>query len=486
MNVVDKTINYFSPEAGVKRLQARKVSQYMNTVEPLKRRRHSKITVSGTPTSPENEINVYDRQYMITLSRKMARENPIMAGLLDRIVANVIPYDGLRPNAITGDDNFDDAAENYFYERSKKCEITNRFDFAAYQEILLKSVLRDGDFGSVFTNQRRIQGIEADRIITPQAFRSEENEKVFQGVRINDHGRPINYYVGRRDKNGRVVEKDFRALRARNFIHSFRPDRIDGYRGIPVFLPVFDNLRDFQDIMDYERFALKLASSLGIKIKPQKNNGPLGETLGSEETREGTKKIDFKPGAMVFDLGSMGAEDIEVMNYDRPGDNFNSMMELLARLIGVGIGLPIELVLLDFHRGNMASIRLALIEARKTFFRHYKIVRDFSDRYYKWIISQGVKDGILVPSKKIQNNYWKVEWTEPVWEYMNPLQDIQADAMMIEKGLATFKEIALKRGKDWARLAVQLGKEHKFFKDQDVPITIGNPGSKTNKEIAKK
>ena len=37
-----------------------------------------------------------------------------------------------------------------------------------------------------------------------------------------------------------------------------------------------------------------------------------------------------------------------------------------------------------------------------------------------------------------------------------------------------------KRGKDWERIATKLGEKHKFFRENEIPITIGNPGAATN------
>jgi capsid protein len=302
-----------------------------------------------------------------------------------------------------------------------------------------------------------------------------------QGVKVNTYGAPTLYYVGARDKYGSIKEADHRGIQARDCHHSFITDRIEEYRGTSVFLPVLDHFRDIQDIINYEKFVMKLASCIGIKIMPDKETPGLNLPFPVQDTKTAsdgkTQKINSWFPAQIFDLKAMGAGDIQVVQSNRPGDNFENMMTLIARIAGVGIGLPIELVLLDYHRGNMASVRAALMEARKTFLSHYGTVKQFCQRHYRWKIGIGVSEGVLKPSAKIEKNFWSCDWSEPVWNWLDPLNEIEAEGLQIAYGFKTYEEVAKQRGKDWAQIAVQLGKEQKKFQQEEAKIIIGQPGA---------
>lgn len=153
-------------------------------------------------------------------------------------------------------------------------------------------------------------------------------------------------------------------------------------------------------------------------------------------------------------------------------------------MIGAGISLPVELVLLRFHDGNMASARAALLEAQRIFFKHYSIIKAFSQWHYKRILIEGyVKGELEVPVALRRSDFWKAEWTEPHWNYIDPVNEITAEALQIAFGFKTFDEVAKQRGKDWAKIAEKLGKEYKKFNEEKVPLVIGQPGSKTVQEL---
>jgi lambda family phage portal protein len=481
-NFIDKAVNFVSPTAGLKRREARMRNAYLNTIEPLKSSRRSKRNHSAQDQRGEDQVSANDRKYMHSIVRNLAKTNPMLRGAIERFVDNVIPPDGILPNATTGNKEFNRAAERYYMSRVEQdtLEVTNRFDFAMYQKILLNRTLSDGDFLTAFTNKRKIQGIESERIITPSIYSGQEGEKVFQGVRVNSEGAPVTYYVGFRNRYGTVINSKHRGVPHRLASFSYITDRIEEYRGTSIFLPVLDHFRDMQDIIAYEKFVMKMAACVGLKITPDDTGGNSNTPFpvsNSKEKEGTTQEINEMFPGQIFNLGKMGASDVEIVGSNRPGNNFENMMVLLARIAGVGIGLPIELILLDFNRGNMASVRAALLEARKRFYAHYAIVKRFCNKHYKWVVEQGVRDGALTVPREISNSYLDVEWSEPVWNWLDPLKEIQAEGLAIAYGFKTYEDVAKQRGKDWAQIAQKLGEQQQFYIEKGAQIIIGQPGA---------
>lgn len=488
-NFIDKAIDYIAPGWSRDRKLARLETSYLNTIEPLETSNRTNRPHASKTSRMEDIINANDRKTMRSLVRLGSYENPILRGMLDRMVNNVIPSGGIKPNAITEDEQFNKDAEDYYMTRSEagKCEITGRYDHEVCQRVALFGVLASGDFGAIKTNQRTQQLIESERIASPRIYSKYEGTYLHQGVRINDNGRPLTYYIGAYDRYGNIQENKYRGVPARDFHFMFHPERVEQYRGTSAFLSSLQNLRDVHDILKYEKFSQKMAACVSWKIKPAQSSKGIGLPFPTKDTKTGTdgKNISIKemyPG-IILDLAKMNAEDVTMTDNNRTGDNFEKMIELLARLAGCGVGLPIELVLLDFHRGNMSSVRAVMLEARKVFYQHYGIVKRYADWDYRIKISQGVKDGILKPPSKIANNYWLAEWTEPTWNWLDPLKEIAAEGMAIAFGLKTHQEVAKQRNRDWANIAEQLGKEYKEYVKEGVPVVIGDPGSKTIQEI---
>ena len=84
----------------------------------------------------------------------------------------------------------------------------------------------------------------------------------------------------------------------------------------------------------------------------------------------------------------------------------------------------------------------------------------------------------MKPPAKIANHFWRVEWSEPVWNWLDPLKEIQAEGLAIAYGFKTYEEVAKQRGKDWAQIARKLGEQQAEFQKHEAKIVIGPPGAK--------
>jgi lambda family phage portal protein len=487
-SLLDKIIGYVSPSAALARAKSTII---LNQLSQLKTGRRGQRLNPTTQGNSDRIINTTDRATMRNLVRSMSYENKVLAGLLDRMVCHVVPHEGILPNAITSDNNFNDAAEEYYERRciDSAIDTTGNFNAPEFQKMLLRSTFCDGDFLSVWTSNGLVQGVETDRVSTPQKYSSLEEGLFRQGVQIDALGKTLAYHVADL-LHGIIVQNTFRSLSADACHFSLHRHRSTDYRGSSVFLPVLDDLRDLDDILTYEKFIMKMAACCGIKIKPGTvpSFGTIGNTpFASEQETTTDGKIqritELYPG-QIFDLSKMGASDVEFVENKRPGENFENTIKIFGMMIGAGISLPVELVLLRFHDGNMASARAALLEAQRIFFKHYSIVKAFSQWHYKRILVDGYIKGELDVPQALQNSqFWKAEWTEPHWNYIDPVNEITAEAMQIAFGFKTYDEVAKQRGKDWAKIAEKLGKEYQKFSDEKVPLVIGQPGSKTVQEL---
>lgn len=489
-SVLDKVIGYFSPSTALRRASS---TMILNQLQQLKTSRRGHGINPQTQGNSDKIINTTDRATMRNLARSMSYENKIMAGLVDRMVAHVVPHEGILPNATTPDAAFNDAAESYYENKciENSIDVTGNFNLPDYQKMLLRSVFCDGDFLSLWTQGGLVQGVETDRLATPQKYSSLEETTFRQGVQIDSLGKIQAYHICDLLR-GYAVQNTYRPIPADSCHFSMHRHRVTDYRGSSVFLPVFDDLRDLDDILTYEKFIMKMAACCGIKIMPANNGGVFTGSVGNtplqsdmETTSDGKiqRITEMYPG-QIFDLARMGASDVEFVENKRPGENFENTIKIFGMMIGAGISLPVELVLLRFHDGNMASARAALLEAQRIFFKHYSIIKAFSKWHYRRVLVNGYVTGELdVPPALRETSFWNAEWTEPHWNYIDPVNEITAEAMQIAFGFKTYDEVAKQRGKDWEKIAEKLGREYAKFNAEKVPLVIGQPGSKTVQEL---
>jgi capsid protein len=61
------------------------------------------------------------------------------------------------------------------------------------------------------------------------------------------------------------------------------------------------------------------------------------------------------------------------------------------------------------------------------------------------------------------DQYLRVRWRKPGWDTVNPVDDAQADRIMLQDGTITREEICAKRGVDWEELGRQWELENSLF-----------------------
>jgi capsid protein len=481
-NVIDKTVNYLFPKTGVKRMQARIQMEVMNSFKQLSHRSAYGPLDSRTNTE-EEALPYYDRLKMIALHRKMERENPLFAGALEQLVTNTVGTKGILPISDTPNQDFNKRADEIFDKWADDCTLDGGKDFAECQDTHLRSVLRDGDYGTLLTRYGKIQEIEGDRVATPPKLMGMESQSIFQGVQIGAKG-PAFYWVGSRNKYG-TMDK-FTPVPARDFIHSFFRNRAASSlrRGISKMLPAADNFRDFEDIMSYAKFQQKMAACFGIAIYEDSGAGnPLSGIVkdDADPTAKKPLSMDMFPGMAVR---LRKGEKIETVDNKNPGNNFDGFINLVCRVAGLPEGLPIELILLDFHRGNFSSQRMAMQAAYKTFLKNHKIEVGYSARVRAWVLERKIREGELIVPDDIKNtDYLSCIWPEPVHPSIDPEGEINASIDAVDHCLSTLEIECRKRGLNWRKVLRQRGIEITQQREDDVPVVIGKPGSKTINDI---
>ena len=490
-NFVDKFANEYFPGWGVKRESARMRADALAKYRQLDQTRPDHKSISGSSSLEADEINRYDRQVMVNISRKLVRENPIVGGIIDTFIDNVVTYQGIRPLPNTGHEEFDKQSLSMFMDWTEKADERGVLSFWEYQRILFKTYFSDGAAGTILRPSGELRGIELDILMTPQKYRDRENYSMIQGIQID----PVTqkrqrYWLGQRGKYGILPNCEFTSVPARNFIHTANIDRFSQFHGISKLFASYDKLRNLDDLIDYSMFAAKVQAMFAIALEPKKS--PSGGAPSMAHSPLGTKN-PVKPDApaeltagkgSIIDLGTYGAEKANMLSVNQPGPHFLEFATFIARLVGCSVGLAVDLVLMDFHEGNYSSQRMVFRVAFKSFMRQWSVMRKFNQRVYNWKISNWIKSGELPLPDKIKNNYLSCIWTPPVAESLDPEKEVKA-SLIAEMAGYTNKEIeCIKRGTTLAENISIESKAIKLFCDAGVPFVMSDiPGIKTLQEI---
>ena len=445
----------------------------------------------------------------VKLLRERSRDlyaggGPLGRGAIDRLVLNAIGS-GLKLNVRIDPERLGmsesrarEWASNVenefsFWAESKDCDISRQLNFFELQGLAMKSVLLDGEclcllpMHAIPNNpyELKVQLIESERLETPSEVNV--NRMIDEGVELNDFGEPIAYWIANRNPNAEILHQpqlEHKRIRLfgyysgrRNIIHLMQHERINQHRGVPFLSPVIEVLRQLGRYTDAELMAAVVSGMYAIFFEHEpRDEGVIGEEdyaseegLGETPGLEGISQEQMY-GA-VMDLPE-GVKPVSV-SPNRPNVSFDAFIQSLVRQIGSALGLPAELILMQFTSSYSAS-RGALLEAWKLF-RYWRTW--FADNFCQPIYEEWLDEAVLTGRVKapgyfddpvLRKAYAWSEWTGPAQGQLNPVQEVQAAVLRVQNGFSTNqKETAELTGEDYDLNIRQLQREEELKRVQD-------------------
>ena len=394
-------------------------------------------------------IGKYDRDTLRLNCLHLRRNNAVAAGVCERLADNIVGPEGIMPQAKTTDNDWNDAAEQYWREWCKKCDFRGMFSMRELQRLSVQSRLHSGEMLFVLTSNGQLQAIEPDRVATPND--KQKDEDVIDGIRIAN-GRRAEYYVCNRDRNGYVDTKTAQGVDARNVVQLFRPIRIYQLRGIPDFSPVINTLSDHGDlteaILGSARLNAKRSAFVTTDVSMKQAVGPRNVTARNDDV--GQIYEGFSDGILTY-YGKPG-QDVKLLSSDSPGSNYIAHNEFLLKLIGAALSIPYQFLMLDFSSGSFGSNRAALMQTYRTFENWQSwMVDSFLQRVWNWRIAKAIKDGELDPAPIDERGYsqwYRVVWTPPEYSWIDPQKEAAANLAEFKLGTSSITSFARKRGRD--------------------------------------
>jgi len=234
MNAIDKIISYISPQRALKRQAARRALQFFDTgysESGASLRKKSMRGWQAWSSSPQADIDMN-----VDVLRQRSRDL-FMGSALGRSAivtprSHVIGVGLKLRSRIDAEflgisreeaDKWEKNVERQFnaWAESKFCDATRLNNFYEMQSLLFMSFLLNGDGWALlktvepkpyFPFSLRIHLIEADRVSSPQQYRSifgtntiqinpDNGNKIINGVEIDDEGAVVAYWISNKYQN---------------------------------------------------------------------------------------------------------------------------------------------------------------------------------------------------------------------------------------------------------------------------------------------
>jgi len=469
LNLIDKAVAFFNPNAAVERLASRaKLTKFEYDATMYNRQRRVPSQLQGAEGFRSN----YDRVEMMKRARDLDQNFGLVRSLLLKFATHVAA--NITYQARTTDQNVNSDVEAYWNSWWDKCDLSGRHTGSILMQIATMSMLRDGDFFFILVRDQdgnlRLQGVEADRIGDP--FRTYTSLNLIGGIHINQEtGAPDGYDVYLRTFGNAYM---FQSTIASNQVfHLYDPLRIDQYRGVTAFCTAINDATDIYEIVQMEKMAAKIASSQGGIIKRNNNNATdLANLTNDLDANNQTIKIEsIEPGRITY------LEPGEEMQFpdspNRPGNGFQEFHKILLRNICMGVGIPYSFAV-DPSAMSGPTARLEMQQASRTFKRHQKLLEDKVLRPVKNIV---IADGI---ARGLIKNNLGTKTTKGVFNFGASVsidlgRESQSAIAEFKTGLRTAADIYSERGLDFESSIQQRARETKMITDLAEKYNIPAP-----------
>lgn len=397
--------------------------------------------------------------------RDMDRNDAIPGAIVNTAVEQQLST-GFRNTPMTGDDAINEELRLRWEDWAgdpQQCD--HHWERTYWQQCWFRwrSTYFDGDISSVLLDSGAIQTMEADRLVTPTNTR----RNVVHGILLDERRRKMQFWFAP-DSGMRRVQRvgDVKKIDAYDddghpqVLHLYFPrtvKRTSQTRGMTVFSPVIDRLSQYDDIqfalLVQRQIVASMAWFLERTAAYQGGTTRVGPHKAEDDATTGVRDLEeIAPGSIV--RGKKG-EILKNISSQIPNPEYFPHVRLILQEVGINLGLPLVMVLMDASETNFSGWRGAVDQARRGFrvnqkwFCERELIPVYRWKVRQWLATPVRKGGLGQSARAMGDRIFRHRWGMPGWPYIQPLQDVQADLAKLGGLLASPEMVVTERGSSW-------------------------------------
>lgn len=435
-----------------------------------------------------NLLHRMDGDILRERARDLVLNNPLATSGIDAYTSNVVEC-GIRPKPL-----FDSAEDRRLWVAAWERWAESEADATGTQTLyeltalfLEEIVVAGGCLVSFHTLKRKpgrriplaIELIPEERFATDRDTYTGQRggTQIIRGVEVDTAtGKPVAYWIKPAADNDLVsTYADPIRIPADECLYAFFRRRIGQYRGYSLLAPVIMWLWKLGYYTDNEMMNSAVKSCYTAMIITQGGAEDFAGLAGDDDDTDadGNTIERMQPGTIF--RGKPG-EDIKAIGPNTPSSDAGQWIRLMARSVGIGMGISYEELMRDTGESTFSAIRANMNADRKRFRKMQKFViahflAPAYTRFVRAAVLEGL-DGFPSPAEYAANedDYLAVQWLAPGWASVNPREDAEADALGIKNGTRTRAEIVGERGGDWDSTLEQLAREENKADELDLQL----------------
>lgn len=439
---LDRAIGWASPVRGLRRAQARKLSEALAYDGARADRRATNWISTGA--SADTEISAVLGR-LRDRARDLVRNNPYASHALDVKTANTI---GVGIMAEVKSRRLAGLWDRFVEE----CDAERAHDLYGLQDLAERVRSESGEALIRFENAPLSDGRAVPlrlRVLEPDYLDSTKDgtfigANIRNGIEYDAAGAPVAYWLYREHPGdlssfGGLNPRGLDSVRvpAADVIHVFRKLRAGQTRGVTDFAPVLMRMRNLDEYDDAETMRKKIEACLAAFVTAPA--GADAARLGPVTTDTDGRVETLSPGMIEY----LAPGEQIAFSDPKASGGYADFQRFGLRAIAAGYGIPYELLAQDLSQVNYSSYRAGLVDfrlriARDQWLIHVpRVCRRIAARFRAEV--QGMQ-GTNVGAQA------RFEWTPPRFELIDPLKETEAELEACLAGFDTWDEIVRRRG----------------------------------------
>jgi lambda family phage portal protein len=462
---------------------------------------HWRPTVSGP-----NAVVSASQPELIRRSRDLRRNNPHGKRALDLLTAHIVGM-GIKPRPQCSNQKIREQLTELFNQWSCEADADGLLDFYGMQALAVSEMAEAGEIFARLRTRRlsdgltvpfQVQLIPAEQVPL-EWINQTGTTPAYQGIERDQIGRRIAYWMYPMNPNdywlqgftNGPVENVPGRVDAADVVHMYNPTRIGQMRGLPWLLAAITTLHQVNQYMDAELLRKQMVAAIVGFVKKATNDDVTPEqlraTFGQINTVLGQDEIPDvlqEPGSMQY---LRPGEDVTFNNPADVGATFPAFVAANYRAVAAAIGLLYEELTGDWGGANDRTFR-AQFNGFKRSCRQWQynlVCAQFNKPIWDRFIDTAIASGALKVPKSVQeNDIRSVAWNPDRWEYIQPVQDIDATGLEIGLGLISRSAAVAERGDDAEVIDQQIADDHKREADLGLAFGSGLAKATTNPNLS--
>jgi len=401
---------------------------------------------------------------LIRRARDQARNNP-HAKRAVRLYGTHIVGTGMKPRSLCTNKRVRDAFHKLWAEWVDHADADGAFDFYGLQTQAVQETATTGEeFGRLRARRAsdglpvplQIQLIPAEQVPLDYSL-PHEGRPVVQGIERDALGRRLAYWMHRQHPGDTALSlamTDWQVARvdAADVLHMrFAPP--NQLRGLPWLATSITTLHQLGQWRDAALLRKQLiASVLGFvkrAISEEMDVQKIAELWGAVQNTVGTlPEVELEPGTMQY---LNPGEEVTFTQWQETAGQDEVFERAALRTAAAGMDLIYEELSGDWEKTNDRTFRAAFNTAKRTIGQWqyqmlgYQFCRPIVNRWLDAAIGSGA---LKVPKSVSDADLRRVAWQPQDWEYLQPVQDVEAKLKAIDGGLDSRANTVARGGDD--------------------------------------